>query len=104
MSLSNPVVTSSMPTRDRIATPFHWLWPWCTESYPRAENASAGNASSAYFVSCMHNTSGFAYSSHSSTRGWRAFNELTFHVAIRIDPNDIEWATAFLSDALSRAP
>src|SRR5713101_6407250 len=72
-----------MPTRDRIATPFHWLWPWWTDSYPSPENARLGNASSASFVSWRHNTSGCAYTSHSSTRSWRAFSELTFQVAIR---------------------
>ena len=29
---SKPTVTSSMPTRDAIATPFHWLNPLCTTS------------------------------------------------------------------------
>src|SRR5262245_29632292 len=72
-----------MPTRDRMATPFHWLCPWETDSYPRPENASDGNASSGSFVSCRHTTSGWAYSSHSSTRGWRALSELTFQVAMR---------------------
>src|SRR5581483_12292027 len=43
----------------------------------------AGNWASAILVSCMHNTSGWAYSSHSSTRGMRAFRELTFQVAMR---------------------
>src|SRR5205823_14616665 len=35
------------------------------------------------FVSCMHKMSGRAWASHSSTRGKRAFSELTFQVAIR---------------------
>jgi len=29
---SKPTATSSMPTRDAIATPFHWLCPVCTTS------------------------------------------------------------------------
>src|SRR4051812_856790 len=37
----------------------------------------------ASFVSWMASTSASAYSSHSSTRGSRAFNEFTFQVAIR---------------------
>src|SRR5882672_5933085 len=44
----------------------------------------AGNAESASLVSCMQRTSGCAYASHSSTRGRRAFSELTFQVAIRM--------------------
>ena len=44
----------------------------------------AGNALSASLVSCRHRTSGCAYASHSSTRGIRAFSELTFHVAMRM--------------------
>ncbi len=40
-----------MPTRDRIATPFHWPEPWWTESYPKAANAICGKAASASFVS-----------------------------------------------------
>src|SRR5687767_4375882 len=31
----------------------------------------------------MHSTSGCAYRTHASTRSSRAFNEFTFHVAIR---------------------
>src|SRR5436190_276398 len=43
----------------------------------------AANQSSASLVSCRHRTSGCAYWSHSSTRGRRAFSELTFQVAKR---------------------
>src|SRR4029079_17888781 len=42
-----------------------------------------GKASSLSLVSCMHNTSGCMSASHCSTRSRRAFNELTFQVAIR---------------------
>src|SRR6476646_5451285 len=42
-----------------------------------------GKAASESLVSCMHSTSGSAYSSHSSTRGRRAFSEFTFQVAMR---------------------
>src|SRR5690242_987055 len=80
---SNPEVTSPMPVRERIATPFHWPGPWCTESYPSDWKVSCGNESSASLVSCRHRTSGCAYWSHSSTRGSRAFSELTFQVAKR---------------------
>src|SRR5437660_1919473 len=80
---SNPDVTSPMPARDRIATPFHCPGPWCTESYPSDWKVSCGNESSASLVSCRHRTSGCAYWSHSSTRGRRAFSELTFQVAKR---------------------
>ena len=31
-SPSKPTCTSSSPTRDRIATPFHWLVPWWATS------------------------------------------------------------------------
>src|SRR4051794_4508605 len=66
-----------------MATPFHCPCPWCTVSYPSALNASWGNVWSESFVSWRQSTSGFAYASHSSTRSWRAFSELTFQVAIR---------------------
>src|SRR5438128_1579198 len=36
------------------------------------------------FVSCINRTSGFARSSHHTTFSSRAFNELTFQVAMRI--------------------
>ena len=29
---AKPGMGSSMPTRDRMATPFHWPEPWCTVS------------------------------------------------------------------------
>src|SRR5438552_9756892 len=80
---SNPEVTPPTPARDRIATPFHCPGPWCTESYPSDWKVSCGNESSASLVSCRHRTSGCAYWSHSSTRGRRAFSELTFQVAKR---------------------
>src|SRR6185295_1222314 len=48
-------------------------------------NVNAGKASSLSLVSCMHNTSGCMSASHCSTRSRRAFNELTFQVAIRTD-------------------
>lgn len=47
---------------------------------------SAGKASSASFVSCMHRTSGWISANHASTRGSRTFSELTFHVARRTPP------------------
>src|SRR5829696_626475 len=80
---SNPEVTSATPARDRIATPFHCPGPWCTESYPSDWKVSCGNESSDSLVSWRHSTSGWAYCSHSSTRGRRAFSELTFQVAKR---------------------
>src|SRR5688500_6461479 len=49
-----------------------------------AWNAMAGKLASESLVSCMHSTSGWAYDSHSSTLGMRAFRELTIHVAIRM--------------------
>src|SRR5690606_885357 len=41
-----------------------------------------GNWASDILVSCRQSTSGRTAASHSSTRGMRAFNEFTFHVAI----------------------
>src|SRR5690606_17705899 len=45
------VSTSSTPTRDAIATPFHAEWPTCATSYPAASKAAAGNCSSRHLVS-----------------------------------------------------
>src|SRR5437016_12315441 len=67
-----------------MATSFQRPVPWWAASYPKVAKAIAGKVASATLVSCMHRTSGFAYPIHSSTRGSRAFSELTFHVAIRI--------------------
>src|SRR4051794_3868517 len=84
---SMPATTSSRPTRDRIATPFHAPCPWAATSYPRSDSSlpiSSANASSASFVSCRHRTSGLRSSSHGSSRGTRCFSELTFQVTIRM--------------------
>ena len=37
-----PCATSSMPTRETIATPFHWLVPWLATSYPMAVEPHGG--------------------------------------------------------------
>ncbi len=34
-----PTCTSSNPTRETMATPFHWLTPACATSYPEPSNA-----------------------------------------------------------------
>src|SRR5919198_2292675 len=47
-------------------------------------NGIVGTSLSASFVSCISRMSGWARSSHHSTLSRRAFNELTFQVAIRI--------------------
>ena len=49
-------------------------------------DSSAGASASVSLVSCMSRMSGAALASQLSTASWRAFSELTFHVAIRIDP------------------
>jgi len=59
----SPRTTSSRPTFDRIATPFHWLMPWWATSYLLAdssESSSSANAASGSFVSCRHTTSGLS--------------------------------------------
>ena len=81
---SKPTATSSIPTRDAMATPFHWLKPQCTTSYPMAANGMVGNWSSVHLVSCMASTSTSARSSQSVTRSTRARMELTFQVASRM--------------------
>ena len=55
---AKPTAGSSRPTLLRMATPFQRPSPWCTPSYPSAENVSDGKAESASFVSCMHRMSG----------------------------------------------
>src|SRR4051812_15129530 len=80
---SKPTWTSSIPTRDAIATPFHWLKPQCTTSYPIAANGIVGNWSSAHLVSCIASTSTSARSSQAVTRSTRARMLLTFQVARR---------------------
>src|SRR6476659_8975734 len=83
---ASPVVTSSRPTRDRIATPFHAVSPWAANSYPRAARSapsSSASASSASFVSWRQTTSGRRSSSHGTSRGMRCLMELTFQVAMR---------------------
>ena len=51
---------------------------------------SVGAASAASFVYCMTRTSGFARSSHHESLPSRAFNEFTFHVAMRIELEDYD--------------
>ena len=55
-----PEVTSSTPTRDRIATPFHWPGPVVHRVVARASGRSARERSSASLVSWRHRTSGSA--------------------------------------------
>jgi hypothetical protein len=83
-SRRNPRSTSSMPTRDTVATPFHWASPCAATSYPLECSSSRGNAAFAILVSCRQTTSGWTRSSQSSSRGRRARCEFTFQVASRI--------------------
>src|SRR5205823_7031333 len=81
-----PIATSSTPTRERIATPFHCGEPFSASSYPRPLSSSprsASNASSVSFVSCRQTISGRRSSSQGSRRGTRCLTEFTFHVATR---------------------
>src|SRR3954451_949894 len=78
-----PISTSSIPTRDRIATPFHCEWPTCATSYPRALNIISGNWSSRHLVSCRATTSTSLRSSQAATRSARLRMEFTFQVARR---------------------
>src|SRR3954453_14469004 len=86
---ASPGVTSSSPTFDRIATPFHAGSPWAAVSCPRRSSSScrsAASASSASLVSCRQTTSGERSSSQGSRRGTRCLIEFTFQVAIRTRP------------------
>src|SRR3954451_13473229 len=83
---SRPAATSSRPTRERIATPFHVGSPCVATAYPRlgsSPRSRSANAAAPSFVSCRHTTSGRRSSSHGSSRGTRCLTELTFQVAIR---------------------
>src|SRR5690606_33938994 len=77
------VTTSSMPTRERIATPFQRPSPRWTASYPRSARSVYGNCSSEILVSCRQSTSGFITCSHTLMRGIRLGREFTFQVTMR---------------------
>ena len=78
---SKPTATSSSPTREAMATPFHCEWPCVTTSYPSASNGITGNCSSLHFVSCIASTSTPERSSQAVTRSTRVRIEFTFQVA-----------------------
>lgn len=88
----------SRPTRDAIATPFHWLRPTCATSYPSSRNRSYGNCSSLHLVSCIASTSTSDRWSQSRIRSVRARTEFTFQVAMRTAAT-----LAALSDRFSAA-
>src|SRR5947209_9915926 len=74
-----------MPTRERMATPFHVASPWTAASYPRSASASPSrpvNSGSATLVSWRHTTSGRRWSSQGTSRRTRCRSEFTFQVAI----------------------
>jgi hypothetical protein len=83
---AKPRTTSSKPTREQMATPFHCTSPCSASSYPRrpsSSESSSVNAVSLSLVSCRHTTSGCRWSSHGSNLGTRCLTEFTFQVAIR---------------------
>src|SRR2546428_5980004 len=78
-------MTSEMPHRLAMATPFQPPSPWWASAYPRSRKTLTGASASVSFVSCMRSTSGRARSSHQVTLSSRALRELTFQVAMRTD-------------------
>ena len=76
--------TSVSPTREAIATPFHWSRPCTANSYPAVAKASRGNCSGLHLISCMASTSMSWRSRKAMMRSMRVRAELTFQVARRM--------------------